>query len=63
VLARACLSLDRSRSSAAKLAVLLAVFGAGLFALLWRTDRFTRWRLGLEHRRLGGRSDARRRLP
>ena len=27
-----------------ELAVLLAVFGAGLFALLWRTDRFTRWR-------------------
>ena len=27
-----------------ELAVLLAVFGAGLFSLLWRTDGFTRWR-------------------
>jgi hypothetical protein len=27
-----------------ELAVLLAVFGAGLFMLLWRTERFARWR-------------------
>ncbi len=27
-----------------ELAVLLAVLGAGLFALAWRTDRFKRWR-------------------
>jgi hypothetical protein len=27
-----------------ELAVLLAVFGAGLFALLWQTETFTRWR-------------------
>ena len=27
-----------------ELAVLLAVLGAGLFVLLWRTERFTRWR-------------------
>lgn len=27
-----------------ELAVLLPVFGAGLFFLLWRTDRITRWR-------------------
>ena len=29
-----------------ELAVLLAVFGAGVSALLWQTDRFTRWRSG-----------------
>jgi hypothetical protein len=29
-----------------ELAVLLAVYGAGVFFLLWRTDRFTRWRAG-----------------
>lgn len=29
-----------------ELAVLLAVYGAGLFFLWWRTDRFTRWRAG-----------------
>ena len=33
-----------------ELAVLLAVYGAALFVLLWRTDRFTRWRCGLERR-------------
>ena len=27
-----------------ELAVLPAIFGAGLFVLLWRTDRFARWR-------------------
>ena len=27
-----------------ELAVLLAIFGAGMFVLLWRTETFTRWR-------------------
>ena len=44
-----------------ELAVLLAVFGAGLFVLLWRDGALHALALDVEHRGLGGRSDARRR--
>ena len=35
-----------------ELAVLAAIFGAGLFVLVWRSERFAALALGLEQRRL-----------